>query len=123
MIVEIPGTPPSKNKHSGTHWSQNYVVEKKWKEAAGWAVKAQCSPSDYPDPPVKLIITLVENDRRKRDILNYASRGMHGLIDGLVEVGVLEDDDYEHINAIEMDYVVEPERDDKMTVIEVVNNE
>ena len=66
---------------------------KAWREAAGWAAKeAQVPKLDCPT----VQLHFYPGDNRRRDAVNLAL--VHkAVVDGLVDVGVLTDDDPEHV--------------------------
>ena len=100
LKVEIP-FPPSMNrlwratKGGGVYRSPEYV---KWKEAACWAVAAQCR-SGRINGPFKLTMLVVPPDKRHRDLDNL----LKASLDALAGAGVIAND--RHCRWIEARWV------------------
>lgn len=89
VIGEIP---PSWNRYAGRQNAWEYRREKKrWEEL----VMLCCAKK--PDRPIeraRVTITYYFPDRRRRDPDNYCGKM---ILDGLTRAGILEDDDFSHI--------------------------
>lgn len=90
--ITIPGIPPSVNEFM--RWpaivQHNKALE--WAKIVGWAVKASRVTGRFSKCRVTLVYCFPDNRRRDPD--NFAGKF---LLDGLRKAGVLEDDDFSHI--------------------------
>lgn len=96
----IPGTPPSKNEHKGSHWAEDQDVHDDWRDRAVLKINEAVPSGRDLSTPVALLILCFEETRQHRDVLNYASQGTHGIQDGVVNSGVLPDDSYKEIQGV-----------------------
>jgi len=92
---------------------QTYRAKRDAKDESGWLVLAHGRPAQ-PYKAAHITITWIAQDKRRRDPDNlFAS--MKPYIDGLVDVGLIEDDSAMHVT-----YTLQYERGDKdNTIIEV----
>jgi hypothetical protein len=80
-------------------WQQQRELARTWRAAAGWlAKKAKVPPMDRAEVEVWLVF----EDGRRRDPHNYYPTAK-AAIDGLVDVGVLPDDDAKHLTVTRID--------------------
>jgi len=110
-LGHLPDSDLSPNKR--LHHMQLYRAKRDAKDEAMALVLEQGRP-DIPYEKAHITITWVAKDKRRRDVDNlFAS--MKPYIDGLVESGLLVDDDARHVS-----YTLKYERGDAdNTVIEV----
>ena len=102
MKIELGHLPdPDLNPNKRLHYMQLYTAKRNAKDLAMSLVLQQGRPS-IPYKKAHISITWVAKDRRRRDPDNlFAS--MKPYIDGLVEVGLIEDDSAMHI-TYELEY-------------------
>ena len=91
-ILELPNLPyPSLNTRRSKLYDGASI--KDWREAAGWAARAANVPA-LESPTVRL--HFYPGDNRRRDAVNLAL--VHkAAVDGVVDAGVLADDDPDHV--------------------------
>ena len=114
MRIELGHLPDSDlNPNKRLHHMQLYQAKRDAKDEAMALVLEQGRPST-PYAKAHITITWVAKDKRRRDPDNlFAS--MKAYIDGLVEVGLIEDDSAMHVS-----YTLRYERGEKdNTIIEV----
>ena len=89
VTLEIPELPPSPNAtRRNAHWSHRARLDKKWRD---YGASVEAHPTRW--ERVRLAITFFLPDKRRRDPGNLVgSEGLKGLIDGLVDAGVITDD-------------------------------
>lgn len=98
LIIDLPHLPLKElnpNNLRRQHWSVRYRATQEAKEEIGWLAKAQWGDAE---PMMKARISYMfhAKDRRKRDLDNLLS-ACKAYQDGLIEVGVLFNDDAEHL--------------------------
>ena len=77
------------------HWTKKSSLTKEWRTTAGWCARTNKTPAfAY----ATITMTLHFADRRRRDVHNYYPTAK-ALIDGLVDAGVLQDDDDSHLTG------------------------
>ena len=83
------------------HWSQRSELRRIAKEEAYWlARKVLAGPCEnYPFEKANILIRVTAKDRRKRDLDGFLS-AIKPFLDGIVEAGVLEDDNYFCVSEI-----------------------
>ena len=110
-LGHLPDPDLSPNKR--LHYMGLYKAKAAAKQEAAALVLAQGKPA-HPYERAHITITWIAKDRRRRDVDNlFAS--CKAYIDGLVAVGLLEDDD-----AMRVSYTLRYEQGDKdNTIIEV----
>lgn len=100
MNIFIPGVPSNSNAQS--QWAR-FKTAKERKHfrslAAGIALDAMIAAQWEPLPFTIITARHVSPYRRRRDPLGLAER-LKGIVDGLVDAGVLPDDDENHIEVI-----------------------
>jgi Holliday junction resolvase RusA-like endonuclease len=91
VTIYVPELPPSPNRtRRETHWSKRAAINGAWRHEAA-ALAHQIDPPRW--ERVRLSALFFLPDRRRRDYPNLVgSEGMKGLIDGLVDAGVMVDD-------------------------------
>lgn len=62
--------------------------------------------------------TFIFKDKKRRDIDNYAAT-VKMVMDGLVQAGILPDDDYKRVTKLEMQIVVDKFEGVKVELMEV----
>lgn len=92
MIISIPELPMTLNKMRNAHYFTINKEKQRWKEMIAWQVKGKRIGT-----PCRLEIEFHVNDNRRHDIDNLSAKF---ILDGLVEGGLIPDDDYKHINQI-----------------------
>lgn len=91
-VLDLPNMPfPTLNTRRSKLYDGGTI--KAWREAAGWAAREAKVPQ-LDCPTVRL--HFYPGDNRRRDAVNLAL--VHkAVVDGLVDVGVLKDDDPDHV--------------------------
>ena len=114
MNIELGHLPDRDlNPNKRLHHMQLYRAKRQAKDEAMALVLEQGRP-DIPYEKAHITITWVAKDKRRRDTDNLFS-SMKAYIDGLVEAGLLVDDDATHVG-----YTLRYERGEKdNTIIEV----
>ena len=114
MRIELGHLPDrSLNPNKRLHFMAIYAAKRDAKDEAIALVLEQGRP-DTPYEKAHITITWVAKDKRRRDADNLLS-ALKATIDGLVEVGLLVDDDAMHVS-----YTLRYERGEKdNTIIEV----
>jgi crossover junction endodeoxyribonuclease RusA len=104
LRLVLPGIPPALNEYRRMHHMAQYQSKQEWQEKA--CVAAWCSVgtpvSRSWGPPAeraRITVTFVYPDRRRRDPDNAAA-GLKGILDGLVEAGIVKDDDFDHVELV-----------------------
>lgn len=88
---------------------------RQWREAAGWAARESRVPALTSKPTIRL--RFWPGDNRRRDAVNLAL--VHkACVDGLVDVGVIEDDSPDHID--EMMPAIHKGKGERRWVLEIV---
>ena len=93
--LDIPLLPPSPNAtRRDTHWTARARVDRLWRSEGrlgGLTAIGKGKPPRW--QKVMLSITFFLPDKRRRDPSNLVgSEGVKGLIDGLVDAGIIVDD-------------------------------
>lgn len=95
-IVEIPLVPHDMthvvSDNERIHWSQRYQTQQFWRGLALLLFK-----NTMRFERAKVTVTFRWPDRRRRDVHNYMRLVVKPIIDGIVEAGVLPDDDDKHL--------------------------
>ena len=128
LTITIPGLPPREcSPNARVHWivkaqhagRYRQIVKLVAKSALAEHRKAIIARStwvmDCTNKPMRLDITFVVPDRRRRDKTNFASAFKAGL-DGLVDAGIIKDDSYE---CCDDQYHVVYEKGVSKTIVEV----
>lgn len=77
------------------HWREKAKQTRLMRQAASWQARAARLPADLPHVTVGL--TWVVNDRRRRDGGENLAPTFKALLDGLVDYGLVADDDPAHV--------------------------
>ena len=97
------------------HYQRKASATKAYREDCGWMAKTQVQPNQdiHTDPPLNSPVlattTFYVTDKRRRDIGNMEA-ALKPLWDGIVDAGILADDDYKHLRHGESKVVVGDER-------------
>lgn len=87
IILQIPGLPKMPNQLLHSHWTASHNNSKKWKNAVIAAVA-----TDWPESPLESAeITCIRMSSVEPDYDGLAG-SFKPIIDGLVQAGVLKDD-------------------------------
>ena len=96
------------------HWAKKATATKQYRSDCGWEAKLQTWDKDdkayYFESlasPVLATVTFHVKDKIRRDIGNLDA-SLKPLWDGIVDAGILADDDYKHLRHGESKVVVEP---------------
>ena len=94
-VLDLPDLPyPSLNTRRDKRIDSAQL--RQWREASGWAAKAARIP---PLHGATVRLHFHPGDRRRRDAVNLAL--VHkAVVDGVVDAGVLEDDDPDHVTEL-----------------------
>ncbi|MCK5236304.1 MAG: hypothetical protein KAR06_04885 [Deltaproteobacteria bacterium] len=94
-LEHLPPKELNPNNLRRQHWSVRYRATQEAKEEIGWLAKAQWR-DDEPMMKARISYRFHAKDHRKRDLDNLLS-ACKAYQDGLIEVGVLFNDDAEHL--------------------------
>lgn len=104
MKIEITfaGLPKSPNRRMSMHWRAKGREVKAWRTKAAWVARAH---PDRPEEPWRLVeLTLIRGASRMCDIDNHIS-SFKALIDGLVDAGIILDDNPNVVRAIRCEHI------------------
>lgn len=106
----------SLNEYRNEHFHKLNAIKKEWSSV----VELACIWNKI-QPVDKCILkfTFIFKDRRKRDIDNYAAT-VKMIIDGLVEYGILPDDNWNHVVKIEMAIAIQAKMEGVQVTIQEV---
>jgi len=93
LIFDWPRPPLTMNDRKV--WAATAKLTRMMRETAGWKALQARLPADLPH--VTVALTWVVTDRRKRDGGENLAPTFKALLDGLVDYGVVEDDDPGHV--------------------------
>lgn len=101
MKIVIEGVIPSlknskqlyKNARTGKSFITSSDRSKRWRTDALWQLKGKDVVTKY---PISCTMVFFWGDKRRRDMDNTAS----GVLDVLRDGGIIEDDDYTHIDTL-----------------------
>lgn len=105
---EVPGRLPGLNEYTRacrSHWAVGAKLKRESTELV--AACARAARVGRFSGPVTVACRWVERDAR-RDLDNVAF-GMKFVLDGLVEAGVIEDDDQRHVDGISSEFAMDRE--------------
>ena len=94
-LEHLPPKELNPNNLRRQHWSVRHRATKDAKEEIGWLAKAQWG-DDEPMMKARISYMFHAKDRRKRDLDNLLA-ACKFIPDSLIEVGVLFNDDAEHL--------------------------
>jgi len=123
MRIELPFLPPTEySPNSRSFWAEQYQAGKEYHDAVFYYCvdarnRGYRQAISYPFLRARLTLTFVFPQSRRRDSDNLLARFKPGL-DGIVDAGLLLDDDSEHL-VIEP-LVIEVDRDRApLTIIDI----
>jgi Holliday junction resolvase RusA-like endonuclease len=106
--VEIPIPQPFRNSllnaNQRRHWRHRQRVTKSWREETGWRARAARVPSLE---RARIVVEFSFGDQRRRDVNNYQPTAK-AIVDGLVDVGLLPDDNDRHLVGPDLRRVEHP---------------
>jgi crossover junction endodeoxyribonuclease RusA len=105
ITLDIPAPCDWISSNARTGWRNKSKLTKRWREAAGWRAKEAGIPAMQRAEIEALVILPT---RRRRDPHNLIDT-FKACCDGLVDVGVLPDDDATHLTLTRID-LGEPDR-------------
>lgn len=119
MKIEIQQLPPvSSSPNWRGHWAERYQAARVYHAAVFYSCvdainrayrEGRLAFTDLPFKQVKLALTFIFAKHRRRDRDNLISCFKPGL-DGIVQAGLIVDDDAEHLEISNVDILVDPER-------------
>ena len=86
------------NANQRQHWAQRNKVTQHWRERAAWAAKEAKIPHLE---RAHILMHIGFADKRRRDVHNFYLTGK-AIVDGLVDAGVLPDDNDAHLVGPDM---------------------
>lgn len=94
--LELPFPPPQLSPNARVHHMKKARIVREYREDCAWAAMALRRNGKQPSvaPPVRAVVTFVVPDRRRRDEQNCLQM-LKPAFDGLVDAGVLVDDNHE----------------------------
>lgn len=95
IVMAIPDTVKRSllNANERTHWRRRSELSREWRERTCWLAKAVGIPRLQ---RASVVIYIAFGDKRRRDVGNYQPTAK-AIVDGLVDAGVLPDDDDTHL--------------------------
>ena len=99
ITLDIPAPCAWISSNDRGMWQRKARLTKEWREAAGWRAKAAHVPAMQ---RAEIEVRLVFPTARRRDPHNLMPTAK-AAIDGLVDVGVLPDDDATHLTVTRID--------------------
>ncbi len=123
LTIEVGGIPPSSSSPNARgHWGGRYRDAKIFEAAVillcvNARNKAMIAGMSFPFIRVRVNLTIVFAQRRRRDKDNFWARFKSGM-DGIVKSGLIMDDDAEHLEPGEITFLVDPERP-PLTIIDI----
>lgn len=91
LELTIPAPCDWLNANERLHWAEKARRTRIWRHTAHGAVLSQHKGARF-DVPVRIVVTIHKPRAGRYDATNWAPTGK-ALIDGLVDSGLLEDDD------------------------------
>ncbi len=113
ITLTFPWFPRELSPNARVHWAERAEATSLYREECGWMAKTQVQPNQdiHTDPPfsapVLATTTFYVKDKRRRD-MNNLDASLKAMWDGIVDAGILADDDYKHLRHAESKLVVEP---------------
>jgi len=110
--VEVHSLPPvSSSPNWRGHWSERYKASRIYQSAVFYCCvdaknRASMEGTSLPVGKARIALTFIFSNRRRRDRDNLLARFKPGL-DGIVQSGLLLDDDSEHLQIGEVDVIVD----------------
>lgn len=99
ITLDIPAPADWISANDRGMWHRKARLTKEWREAAGWRARAAKVPAMQ---RAEIAVQLVFPVRRRRDPHNWMPT-VKAAVDGLVDVGVLPDDDSTHLTVTRID--------------------
>lgn len=93
MPIAAPFRDTLLNANQRRHWRHRQRVTKDWRDAAGWLAKAAGVPRLQ---RAHIVVEFSFGDQRRRDVANYQPT-VKAIVDGLIDVGLLPDDNDRHL--------------------------
>ncbi len=120
--IEVTQLPPvSSSPNWRGHWAERYQAARVYRDAVFYscvdARNRALAGGKLAFIRAKLSLTFVFAKHRRRDRDNLLSRFKPGL-DGIVQAGLVVDDDAEHLEISNVDILVDPKRA-PLTIIEI----
>jgi crossover junction endodeoxyribonuclease RusA len=97
MLILAPGPWLTANQRHG--WAARNRVTQAWRHTAGWVARIEGLPTGLDH--VRIVVKPHFRDRRSRDIGNWSPTAK-AIVDGLVDHGVVADDDDTHVTGPDM---------------------
>ena len=96
--LERPGNRPlTLNKERNLHHMERAGIVKDYRQAFGWLAKVEKIPAL---PAIKVYATPLAKDRRWKQDVGACFPSVKAAIDGLVDAGVLPDDNPDFVRAL-----------------------
>lgn len=96
QIIHIDGMPPNLNKYRNMHFHALDKEKKQWEKVIAALVQEQ---QIQPMTKIHMRYEFWFKDKRRRDADNYSCCAKF-IQDGLVDAGILQDDDFEHVVSL-----------------------
>lgn len=93
LVFDYPRPPLTMNDRK--HWREKAKLTRLMRQTASWQARAARLPADLPH--VTVALTWVVSDRRRRDGGENLAPTYKALLDGLVDYGLVADDDPAHV--------------------------
>lgn len=108
VTIELLGMPKTLNHISNAgHWAKSSEI-KQWRNSAHWAAKAlRAKPLQT---PVDIEVTQLCTPRKRPDHIGPAL-AVKGAVDGIVDAGVIPDDDCRYVRRLVFNAPVKSDRD------------
>ena len=122
LRIEIPGLPPKElSPNARIHFivkAQHTAHYRAFVKMCAWEWKHNGYDGKWEIPDkAKVDVTFVVPDKRRRDKTNLASAFKAGL-DGIVDAGIVKDDNYQ---CIDDQYHIEYRKGERLTIVEVTH--
>ena len=91
LTLTIPAPCEWLNSNQRLHWAEKARRTRAWRDAAHAAVLSQHKGARF-DVPVRITMTIHKTRAGRYDVANYGVTAK-AIVDGLVDSGLLEDDD------------------------------
>jgi hypothetical protein len=89
VVLEVPFRTPSGNQLSGRHWSTRWLMRQMWAKAL-WA--AMCVAGVRAAGYRRVDLTIERHAASRIKDYDNAVSGLKGVLDAMVEVGIIADD-------------------------------
>ena len=100
QTLTVPCSLPVMNSNHRPHWTVKAGQTKAWRDMAYWTALNVLAPYS-PDEQVHITATFHRPTARKYDPANWYPT-VKAVIDGLVDAGILVDDDHAHVLGPDM---------------------